>query len=171
MRNISDLPVAGVSGSRHGNGQSLGWRGDCIVHDGCRLLAREFHGLAAKERDAFRTAVAPHAGSSPDHGADASHAQFLDAALKKLLLLTFLCLLAACAQLDAAGDAVERACHRALPLAKIASLIPGVPASIAAYVILGCETVEGIAKLRADPTSAAWLESVRAELEQALRTP
>lgn len=89
--------------------------------------------------------------------------------MKPLALITGLLWLAGCAQLDAAGDAVERACHRALPLAKVASLIPGVPASIAAYVILGCETVEGIAKLRADPASAAWLESVRAELEQVLR--
>ncbi len=61
---------------------------------------------------------------------------------------------------------VANACTKVLPLAKIASLMPGIPASIAAYVIAGCETAAGFAKLRANPDSVAWLDKIAVDLQK-----
>jgi hypothetical protein len=67
-------------------------------------------------------------------------------------------------RIDRAADRVDQACDYVRPAAKIASLVPGIPASIAAYVILGCDTAEGLQRLREDPSSVEWLFKVRDEL-------
>ncbi len=98
---------------------------------------------------------------------------------KYIIPLAALGFLTSCAEFDAGfvkfqagADKVEirvaAACTDVLPLAKIASLIPGIPASIAAYVILGCDTVVGIEKLKANPESIIWLEDMKGKLETVL---
>jgi hypothetical protein len=70
-------------------------------------------------------------------------------------------------RIDRVADRVDQACDYVRPAAKIASLIPGIPASIAAYVILGCDTAEGIQRLREDPTTVEWLAKIKDELTAA----
>jgi hypothetical protein len=53
--------------------------------------------------------------------------------------------------------AVNAGCAEALPLAGMTRLIPKVGNYVAAGVTVGCNTAAGIARLRADPSSAAWL--------------
>ncbi len=100
----------------------------------------------------------------------------------KLAALIVLGLLAGCAQLgitqedvdkvhqtaDEVGRQIAVVCADTLPLARTASLIPGIPASIAAYVIVACDTVVGIEKLKADPNSIVWLEDMKAKLHKVL---
>lgn len=61
--------------------------------------------------------------------------------------------------------ALQSACTDALLVANIAGLVPGVGAIIP-YINAGCATADGIAKLAADPTSAAWLGQLTGEIKQ-----
>jgi hypothetical protein len=72
------------------------------------------------------------------------------------------------AQVGAALDTVQAACNEALPLANLAIVIPTVGPFVAAGVQVGCGTAAGLAKLNADPTSAAWLAQQAAILKAAL---
>lgn len=82
------------------------------------------------------------------------------------MLLGGLALLAACTPqqqaqftVQAAGVSAElqAACALAMPLAQMATPIPTVGPFIATGVVAGCGTATGLAKLAADPTSAAWV--------------
>lgn len=64
--------------------------------------------------------------------------------------------------------AVQSACAEALPLASLAAIIPVVGAYVAAGVQVGCDTANGVAKLTADPSSAAWLGEQIQMLKQAM---
>jgi len=72
------------------------------------------------------------------------------------------------AQLDQTDDAIAKGCSDVLPLAKIAAFVPGIPALAATYIIAACDTADGLARLRADPASAAWLAKMKAEIDEAL---
>lgn len=52
--------------------------------------------------------------------------------------------------------ALQIACSDALAVANLAGLVPGVGAVIP-YINVGCATADGLAKLAADPSSAAWV--------------
>lgn len=52
---------------------------------------------------------------------------------------------------------LKAACDLATPLAAMAAGLPTIGPFVAAGVTVGCTTVDGINKLAADPTSAAWL--------------
>ena len=64
--------------------------------------------------------------------------------------------------------AVQAACAEAMPYAAAAAFIPIVGTYVAAGVQVGCSTADGIAKLIADPTSAAWLGAQLQLLKNAL---
>lgn len=80
-----------------------------------------------------------------------------------LVILTAACTPQQQAVVTTASSAVEAACNEAVPIANAAALVPGV-APIAAYVVAGCMTAEGLAKLAADPTSAAWVGTLIAQI-------
>lgn len=77
--------------------------------------------------------------------------------------------LGGCAQLNALSDKIDTLCARALPLAQLAMPIPVVGAYIAAGVTVGCTTADGLARLRADSGSAAWLGEQIGLLRAALK--
>lgn len=70
----------------------------------------------------------------------------------------------------AAGVSVElqTACALAMPLAQMATPLPTVGPFIAMGVTAGCGTAQGLAKLAADPSSAAWVGEQMAMLKAAL---
>ena len=71
---------------------------------------------------------------------------------------------------QAAGVSAElqSACALALPLAQMATPIPTIGPFVATGVTVGCGTAQGLAKLAADPTSAAWVGEQMQMLKQAL---
>lgn len=88
--------------------------------------------------------------------------------MRKIAFVATVALAGACtpqqqAVITSASSAVEAACNEAVPIANAAALVPGV-APIAAYVVAGCMTAEGLAKLAADPTSAAWVGTLIAQI-------
>ena len=89
--------------------------------------------------------------------------------MKRLSIVAAL-LLSACtgAQVQHATGAVAAACANAMPLAQLATPLPVAGPFIAAGVTLGCTTDAGLAKLAADPNSAAWLDQQAAMLRAAL---
>jgi len=58
-----------------------------------------------------------------------------------------------------ASASLQAACAAAMQLAPLAG-------PVAPYIIAGCATASGIAKLAADPSSVAWVESLIAEVRQ-----
>ena len=85
--------------------------------------------------------------------------------MKRMVLLSLLALAGcnpaqvASVQVEAAkvGGELQAACAVALPLAGAAVVIPTVGPFIATGVQVGCGTASGLAKLAADPSSAAWV--------------
>lgn len=63
---------------------------------------------------------------------------------------------------------LQTACALAMPLAQMATPLPTVGPFIAAGVTAGCGTAQGLAKLAADPASAAWLGEQMQMLKAAL---
>jgi hypothetical protein len=61
-------------------------------------------------------------------------------------------------------SALQIACSDALAVANLAGLIPGVGA-IVPYINAGCATADGLAKLAADPSSAAWVGQLTGEVK------
>lgn len=95
--------------------------------------------------------------------------------MKRLVLATIL--LASCSpaqQQQAVTTAVTvhndigAACAEAMPLAALATPLPVAGPFIAAGVQVACATHDGIARLAADPNSAAWLQQQAAMLKAAL---
>lgn len=82
--------------------------------------------------------------------------------MKPLILILAVLALSGCAaertvrDVTVGADAVHLACSEAVPVAQMAVLIPGAGA-IAQGVVVGCQTADGLARLAAEPTSAAWL--------------
>ena len=91
--------------------------------------------------------------------------------MKMILATISIFILSSCTytQINDTAIRVNEACKRVVPLAKIASLLPTPPAAeIASYVIMACDTSEGLAKLLADPTSEIWLNNLHNELNKLL---
>ncbi len=102
-----------------------------------------------------------------------SLATYAIAALSGGLIFIFFCFIIVlftaifgCAQMNVVVDDVEIACSKVRPLAYIAEFIPGIPASIAVYIIAGCDTIDGLEKLRNDSSSVIWLNDLKKQLEQ-----
>lgn len=75
---------------------------------------------------------------------------------------------ASCAWLQAHQSDIDRLCATAVPLASAAMPIPIVGPFIAAGIPIACQTEQGLARLKADPSSAEWLAQQIAMLRQAL---
>ena len=94
------------------------------------------------------------------------------AAMAALLIVVAACTPAQLqrASVTAAGVSAElqTACALAMPLAQIAAPLPTVGPFIAMGVTAGCGTAEGLAKLAADPASAAWVGEQMQMLKAAL---
>ena len=67
-------------------------------------------------------------------------------------------------QVNQVQPALQMACNDALTVANLAGLVPGVGA-IVPYINAGCATAQGLAKLAADPSSAAWLGELTGEIK------
>lgn len=90
--------------------------------------------------------------------------------MKAFFMFSLIIMTSSCAQVDVAVDRIADACSRVIPIAQIASLVPIPPApEIASYVILACETTEGLAKLRSNPDSVKWLDDMHIELENIMK--
>lgn len=72
------------------------------------------------------------------------------------------------AQIETGAERVALACAVARPLAAEALVLPTAGPFIAAGVVVGCATDSTIARLAADPSSAAWLDRQAAMLHAAL---
>jgi hypothetical protein len=87
-------------------------------------------------------------------------------------IITFIIIILSSCSYEATTQTVDRiaaACKRVVPIARVASLVPTPPAAeIASYVIMACETNEGLAKLLADPNSEVWLNNLHGELSRLL---
>ena len=95
----------------------------------------------------------------------------------KIVALSLAALLTACtaAQLQQASNTaagvsaeLQTACALAMPLAQMATPLSTVGPFIAMGVTAGCGTAQGLAKLAADPASAAWLGEQMQMLKAAL---
>lgn len=86
------------------------------------------------------------------------------------LVIITSCLITSCAKVDVAVDRIADACSKVIPIAQTASLVPIPPAAeIASYVIIACETTEGLTKLRSNPDSVKWLDDMHIELENIMK--
>lgn len=65
--------------------------------------------------------------------------------------------LGSCGQLDLVQGKLDELCDKALPLAGSAMIIPTVGPYIASGIQIGCGTVEGLSRLKADSNSVAWV--------------
>lgn len=88
----------------------------------------------------------------------------------RLLAGLVLVALAGCtgAQVQQTAGTIAAACANAMPLATLATPLPVAGPFIAAGVTVGCTTDAGLAKLAADPNSAAWLDQQATMLRAAL---
>lgn len=71
-------------------------------------------------------------------------------------------------QISTGTDRVAAACAAVMPLAQQAAMLPPYGPAVAAFALAACGSNAGIARLAADPTSAAWLDEQAAQLRAIL---